>query len=151
MKKFYRILPIIFIAFLFSCNSKAFMKIEEIPLPPEARVGAIEGRYEIELDGATNTILSELKKNYGKTEEKILFLPSEIEPPQIFGFYEPKLAAKGFSRDASVSASGRNYQQTIWRNESWSGGQVVAVAVIDAGKDAEGRAIKFLAVYLAEK
>lgn len=127
------------------------MKIEEIPLPPEARAGAIEGRYEIELDGATNTILSELKKNYGKTEEKILFLSNEAEPSKIFEFYQPKLSEKGFSRDASVQASGRNYRQTIWRNESWLGGQAVAVAVIDAGKDADGKAIKFLAVYLAEK
>lgn len=127
------------------------MKIDEIPLPPEARAGDIEGRYEIELDGATAAILSELKKHYGKTEEKILFLPSEAEPAKIFAFYEPKLAEKGFSRDASVPPSGRNYQQAVWRNEGWFGGQAVAVAVIDAGKDAAGKAIKFLAVYRAEK
>jgi hypothetical protein len=151
MKKFYRILPIIFLAFLFSCNQKAFMNIEEIPLPPEARAGAIEGRYEIELDGATNAILSELKKHYGKAEEKILFLPGEADASKIFAFYEPKLAEKGFSRDAEVSASSRNYQQAVWRNDGWFGGQAVAVAVIDAGKDAEGKAIKFLAIYRTEK
>ncbi len=128
------------------------MNIEDFPLPPGARAGAIEGRYEIELDAATNTILSELKKNYGaKTQEKILFLPAEAEPSRIFEFYEPKLAEKGFSRDASVPANGRNYQRAVWLKDGWFGGQAATVAVIDAGKDAEGKAIKFLAVYLAEK
>ncbi|HLM01359.1 MAG TPA: hypothetical protein VK400_09935 [Pyrinomonadaceae bacterium] len=128
------------------------MKIEEIPLPPEARADTIEGRYEIELDGATNSILSELKKNYGKTQEKILFLPGETEASEIFEFYEPKLSKKGFSADRSVPAGSRNYQQRVWRSDGWfGGGQGVSVAVIDAGKDAAGNAIKFLAVYLAEK
>lgn len=127
------------------------MKIEEIPIPPEARAGTIEGRYEIELDGATNAILSELKKNYGRTQEKILFLPGETDASKIFEFYEPKLSEKGFSADLSVAASSRNYQQRVWRNDGWLGGQAVSIAVIEAGKDAEGRAIKFLAVCLAEK
>ncbi|MDQ3799522.1 MAG: hypothetical protein M3384_08735 [Acidobacteriota bacterium] len=129
------------------------MNIEEFPLPPGARAGAIEGRYEIELDAATNAILSELKKNYGAaTQEKILFLPDAAEPLKVFEFYEPKLAEKGFSRDANAPAGGRNYRQAVWRKNGWlSGGQAAAVAVIDAGKDAEGKSIKFLAVYLAEK
>jgi hypothetical protein len=148
MKKLYRILPLIFIAFLLSCGEKVFMKIEEIPVPPEARQAAIEGAYEVTLDSATNTILSNLKKDYGQTQEKILFLPPDAEPSKIFAFYEPKLSEKEFRKDGNVPPSGRNYQLTVWRG---AGGQAIAVAVIEAGKDADGKTNKFLALYLAEK
>lgn len=151
MKKLYRILPFVLGLLLFSCNHKVFMNIEEIPLPPEARSATIEGRYEVELDSATNTILSSLKKDYSRTEEKILLLPPESEPARIFEFYEPKLAEKGFTKDESIPASGKNYQLRVWRNDGWFSGQAVAVAVIETGRDAGGRAIKFLAVYAGGK
>ncbi len=123
------------------------MNIEEIPLPPEASQGKIDGRYEVELDAATNTILSELKKSTGKQEEKILFLPSDAEAAKVFEFYAPKLTERGFVKDAEVPLQGKNYQLSVWKNK----GQTIAVAVIDAGKDADGKAIKFLAVYLGVK
>ncbi len=151
MKKFHYILPLVFTALLFSCSQKRFMNIEEIPLPSEAKQGKIDGRYEVELDGATNAILNDLKKTYSKTEEKILFLPGEAGAAKIFEFYAPKLAEKGFSKDANVPLNNRNYQLNVWRSDGWLGGQAVAVAVIDAGKDAEGKPTKFLAVYSAEK
>lgn len=148
MKKFYRILPFVLIFLSIACNQKTFfMNIEEIPLPPEAQKGTISGRYEVELDGATNTILSELKKSSGKTEEKILFLPGDAEAAKIFEFYAPKLTERGFTKDSNVPLQGRNYQINIWKNQ----GQTIAVAVIDAGKDADGKAIKFLAIYLGIK
>lgn len=123
------------------------MNIEEIPLPPEAKQGTINGRYEVELDAATNTILSELKKSTGKQEEKILFLPGDTEAAKVFEFYAPRLTEKGFTKDANVPLQGKNYQINIWKNE----GQTIAVAVIDAGKDADGKAIKFLAIFLGSK
>ena len=123
------------------------MNIEEIPLPPGAETRAIDGRYEVELDGATNSILSDLKKSYTKTQEKILFLPPPTEASKIFEFYAPKMSEKGLKKDESVPLQGRNYQLNVWKND----GQAVAVAVIDAGKDAEGKAIKFLAIYTGEK
>ena len=122
------------------------MNIEEIPVPPEAKAGTISGRYEVELDAATNTILSDLKKSYSKTQEKILFLPSEIDAAQIFGFYAAKLSEKGLTKDYSVPLQGRNYQLNVWKK----GGQAIAVAVIDAGRDADGKAIKFLAIETGE-
>jgi hypothetical protein len=123
------------------------MNIEEIPLPPEAKPGTIDGRYEVALDGATNAILSELKKNYPKTVEKILFLQPETEAAKIFEFYAPKMTEKGLTKDANVPLQGRNYQQNVWTKAN----QAVAVAVIDAGKDADGKEIKFLAIYTGEK
>ncbi len=148
MKKFYRILPFVLVFVLISCNQKSiFMNIEEIPLPPEAKQGTINGRYEVELDGATNTILSELKKSTGRQEEKILFLPGDTEPAKVFEFYAPRLTEKGFTKDGDVPLQGKNYQINIWKNE----GQTIAVAVIDAGKDADGKAIKFLAIYKGDK
>ena len=116
-------------------------------LPPEAKQGTIEGRYEVELDGATGTILSEMKKNYAKTQEKILFLPAETEAAKIFEFYAPKISEKGFTKDANVPLQGRNYRQNVWKKDN----QAVSVAVIDAGKDADGKTIKFLAIHLGEK
>lgn len=127
------------------------MNIEEIPVPPEARQGTVDGRYEVELDAATNAILADLKKNYSTVNEKILFLPSDADASKIFAFYEPKMTEKGFSKDESVPAQGKNYQINVWRNDGWLGGETVAVAVIDAGKDVDGKAIKFLAVFRAEK
>ena len=147
MKIFYRYLPFLLVLILFSCQPKNFMKIEEIPLPPEAKSGTISGRYEVELDGATNTILSDLKKSYGKTQEKILFLPSETDAAKIFEFYAPKMSEKGFTKDDSFPLQGRNYQLNVWKN----GSQAIVVAVIEAGKDADGKAIKFLAIESGEK
>ena len=123
------------------------MNVEEIPTPPEARQGSINGGYEVELDAATNSILSGLKQNYPKVGEKILFLPGDIEPANIFEFYNRQLSEKGFTKDASVPLNSRNYQSTVWRKDN----QAVAAAVIDAGKDGDGKAIKFLAVYFGEK
>jgi len=122
------------------------MNIEEIPVPPEAKSGTINGAYEIQLDNATNMILSDLKKSYSKTEEKILFLPGETDAAKIFEFYAPKLSEKGFVKDANVPLQGRNYQISLWKTNT----QAVAVAVIDAGKDADGKTIKFLAIYTGE-
>ena len=127
------------------------MNIEEIPLPPEAESKTIDGRYEVELDAATNAILADLKKSYSTVNEKILFLPAAAEAAKIFSFYEPKMTEKGFSKDANVPAQGKNFQINIWRNDGWLGGEAIAVAVIDAGKDADGRAINFLAIFQAEK
>ena len=123
------------------------MNIEEIPLPPEARAGTIEGRYEVELDAATGAILSELKKNYGQTQEKILFLPAETEAAKIFEFYAPKMTEKGFAKDPNVPPQGKNYRQNGWKKDN----QAVTLAVIEAGKDADGKAIKFLAIFRSEK
>ena len=124
------------------------MNIEEIPIPPEARQGTIEGKYEVQLDAATNTILSEMKKSFGQINEKILFLSSESEAAKVFEFYAPKLSERGFTKDdKSIPPQGKNYQLSIWRNQ----GQTVGVAVIDAGRDADGKAIKFLAIYLGSQ
>lgn len=139
--------PLLLVLILFSCQPKTSMNIEEIPLPPGAETSAIDGRYEVELDGATNSILSDLKKSYAKTQEKILFLPPPAEASKIFEFYAPKMSEKGFKKDESVPLQGRNYQLNVWKND----GQAIAVAVIDAGKDADGKAIKFLAIYTGEK
>jgi hypothetical protein len=151
MKKFFRILPLLFLVFLISCDRKVFMNVDEIPLPPEATQGTIDGRYEVELDAATNTILAELKKNYSTVNEKILFLPADADASKIFAFYEPKMSEKGFSKDENVPPQGKNYQINVWRNDGWLGGEAAAVAVIDAGKDADGKMIKFLAIFQAEK
>ncbi len=72
MNKTFRILPLLLLAFFSSCSQKVFMNVEEIPVPAEARRGPIDGRYEVALDNATNAILGDLKRAYGKTEEKIL-------------------------------------------------------------------------------
>ncbi|MGI9055139.1 MAG: hypothetical protein ACR2F2_04980 [Pyrinomonadaceae bacterium] len=128
-----------------------FINIDEIPLPTETESRTIDGRYEVELDAATNTILSDLKKENSKVNEKILLLPADADALKIFAFYEPKMTEKGFSNDANVPLQGKNYQLKIWRNDGWLGGQAIAVAVIDAGTDADGKAIKFLAIFQAEK
>ena len=147
MKKFYLILPLVLVFILYACQQKAFMNIEEIPLPSTAKTGTIEGRYEVELDAATNTILSEMKKNHSKTQEKILFLSSETSAAQVFEFYSPKMSEKGFTKDADMPLQGKNYRQNIWKKDN----QAVSVAVIEAGTDAGGKPIKFLAIHMGEK
>jgi hypothetical protein len=123
------------------------MSIEEIPTPPEAKADTIDGRYEVTLDAATNSILTELKKSYPNIKEKILFLPSDADAAKIFGFYSARLKEKNFEKDKDVPPQGRNYQQTIWKY----GAQAISVAVIEAGQDADGKPIKFLAIHLGEK
>ena len=124
------------------------MNIEEIPVPPEARQGTIDGGYEVQLDAATNTILSEMKQKFGQINEKILFLSPETEAANVFEFYAPKLSERGFTKDdESIPPQGKNYHLSIWRNK----GQTVGVAVIDDGRDADGQAIKFLAIYLGSQ
>ena len=147
MKKFYRILPLLLVFVVAACNPKTFMNIDEIPLPPEARQSTIDGRYETQLDAATNAILSELKKNYARTGEKILFLPAETDAAKIFEFYAPKMSEKGLTKDANAPLQSRNYQKTVWKNDR----QAVSIAVIEAGTDADGKAIKFLAIHTGEK
>lgn len=123
------------------------MNIDQIPVPPDAQTGTIDGRYEVPLDGATGTILTELKKNYPKTEEKILFLPADADASKIFGFYAAAFKEKNFEKDANVPPQGRNYRQGVWKK----GAQAISVAVIEAGSDADGKPIKFLAIHLGEK
>jgi hypothetical protein len=147
MKKFYRILPLVLVFAAAACNPKTYMNIEEVPLPPEARQSAIDGRYETQLDAATNAILSEMKKNYTKTAEKILFLPPDADAAKVFEFYTPKMSEKGLTKDANVPLQGRNFRQIVWKNDR----QAISTAVIEAGTDADGRAIKFLAIHLGEK
>lgn len=151
MKKFYPILIVIFAALTFSCGQKKIMNFQEMPVPADAKEGTIDGAYEVELDNATNSILSDLKKSYGKTEEKILFLSADGDADKVFEFYAARLAEKGFTKDETVPPANRNYKLNVWRNDGWLGGEAVAVAVIEAGKDAGGKANKFLALYLAEK
>jgi len=123
------------------------MSIDEIPLPPEAKTGTINGSYEVALDNATNLILTELKKNYPKTQEKILFLPAETDAAKVFEFYAPKMTEKGFSKDQAVPLQSRNYQQNVWKK----GDQAISIAVIEAGTDAAGKGIKFLVLHTGEK
>ena len=132
------------------------MSIDEIPLPPEAKTGTINGSYEVALDNATNLILTELKKNYPKTQEKILFLPAETDAAflpaetdaaKVFEFYAPKMTEKGFSNDQAVPLQSRNYQQNVWKK----GDQAISIAVIEAGTDAAGKGIKFLVLHTGEK
>ena len=151
MKKLERLLLFVFIALLFSCGKKVFINIEEIPTPPEARREAVDGAYEIALDNTTNSIFSDLRKDYPKVDEKILFLPDDADAAKIHRFYESKLTEKGFVKDANVPLINRNYELAAWRSDGIFGGQTIAVAVIDAGKNANGKSMKFLAVYSAEK
>ncbi|MEO6588785.1 MAG: hypothetical protein ABIP06_05605 [Pyrinomonadaceae bacterium] len=127
------------------------MNIDEIPVPPGANQGTIDGGYEVKLDAATNAILVDLKKDHSKVSEKILFLPADADAAKIFAFYEPKMSEKGFSQDANVPPQSVNYQIKVWRNDGWIGGEAVAVAVIDAGNDSDSKPIKFLAIFQAEK
>ena len=147
MKKFYRTLPLLLVLVGSACDPKIFKNIEEIPVPPEARQGTINGGYESTLDAATIAILSELKKNYARTEEKILFLPADADTAKIFEFYAPKMSDNGLTKEANVPVQGRNYQQSVWKNDS----QAVSVAVIEAGKDTDGKPITFLAIHAGEK
>ena len=147
MKKFYAILPLVLVFVLFSCQPKTFMNIDEIPLPPEAKTGTIDGRYEIELDAATGAILTELKKNYPQTQERIMFLPDDADAARIFEFYASQLTEKGFTKDADVPLQGKNYRQNLWKKTD----EAVSIAVIEAGKDAAGKPIKFLAIHTGAK
>ena len=81
------------------------MNVDEIPFPPEATQGTIDGRYEVELDAATNSILADLKKNYSTVNEKILFLPADADAAKIFAFYELKLSDQNLSKDAKCSCA----------------------------------------------
>ena len=147
MKKFYPILPLVWVFMLFSCQPKAFNKIEEIPVPPGAQKSTIEGRYEVGLDAAIDSIVSELKQTHAETPEKIMFLPPETEASAIFDFYAPKFTEKGFTKDADIPRQGRNFQRNVWRK----GAETVSIAVIDAGTDAAGKPIKFLAIHMGVK
>lgn len=151
MKKPRFVLPIVLVALLVSCSQKKITGIEEIPLPPEAREKSINGSYEAALDRATGRILKNLKQTHRNVGERILSLPSNVEASEIFEFYNQNLGAKDFASDASGAQNGGDYRLSMWQKSGWLGSQSVAVAVIDAGEDSEGKPIKFLAVYAAEK
>lgn len=138
-------------AALFSaCGAKTYMNIEEIPVPSEARQDKINGSYETALDTAANSVLTDLRREYSGVEDKIFFLPPDVDAAKIFEFYDQNLSAKGFENKNSVQ-NGRNYQLGIWRKDGWMNDEAVAVAVIDAGRNSQGAAVNFLAVYSARK
>ena len=123
------------------------MNIEEIPVPASAKTGTISGRYEVQLDAATNTIFSELKKTHPKVQEKILFLSAETNASQVFDFYNSAMPGKGFTSETKSPVQGINYLQNVWKK----GDQAVSVAVIEAGNDSDGKPIQFLAIHTGEK
>ena len=145
MRKFLLVLPVLAALLLTACSQKTFFKnIEEIPLPPEATAaGKLDARYEAALEPAKKAILSELRKFTNKPDEKILLLPADADAAKIFDFYAPKFAERGFAKDPGAPSQGANYQVGFWKNK----GQAIAVAVVDAGKDVDGKAVKLLAVY----
>jgi hypothetical protein len=142
MRKFLLVTPVLLALLLNSCSRKTFFKgVEEIPLPPEATVGKIDGRYEAQLEPAKKAITPELRKFANKPDEKILLPPAEADAARIFEFYAPKFAERDFMKNMGALIQGANYQVNFWRNKSQT------IAVVDAGKDADGKAVKFLAAY----
>ena len=119
------------------------MRAEDIPVPPSARREVIEGAYETRLDLAVADARRVLSEGYGRADVEIFRLDAGADWGSVERFYEERLGAAGFTRDLGFTAEHHNYKLAVWR----SGGDGVAVALVDAGTTADNTPLKFLAVF----
>ena len=125
------------------------MKLKDIPVPPSARQGELEGAYEVKLRTSASEVLRELKEKYGTAEVEIYFLVPDAEWSAIRNFYESEFQPVGLARDSSFAEEHTGYRLAVWSHDGWLDKKAVAIAVIEAGAASEGKSQKFLAVFKA--
>ncbi len=122
------------------------MRVEDIPVPPSAHREVIEGAYETTLDLAVADARRILSEKFGRADVEIFRLDANADWGAVERFYEERLGAAGFTRDSGVTAEHNKYRLAVWKS---SGGEWLAVALIDAGTTADNLPLKFLAVFRA--
>jgi hypothetical protein len=120
------------------------MRVEDIPVPPNARREVIEGAYETRLDLAVADARRVLSERFGRADVEIFRLDAGADWGDVERFYEERLGAAGLTRDAGFTAEHNKYKLAVWKSD---GGDKLAVAVIDAGTTADNVPLKFLAVF----
>lgn len=133
-----------------SCSRSPHMSLEEMPVPPGARMGVSEGAYEVKIDGVTAEVRRALAEKYGPLEVALYTLVPDAEWKDVSAFYETHLAARGFKRDTGFPAEHASHKLAVLADESWFGKSAVAVAFIEAGQTADGVPLKFLAVFVTK-
>jgi hypothetical protein len=131
-----------------ACSAN-LMKVEDIPVPPTARKGVIEGSYEVKLRTDASQVLKELKEKYGKAETQIYFLDSQADWASVTGFYDERLGPLDLKRDASMPQERAGFKMAVWSRDGWLDKKAVAAALIEARSTPDGRPQKFLAVFRA--
>jgi hypothetical protein len=124
------------------CGSEE-IGIGDLPVPLQAFDTTVDGSYEVALDVALGEVLSEVSGLGDGADERLLALAPETTIDDVVGFYEAELD-DGFVADGEP-VSGNNNERAVWRNDS----QTFVAAVIDAGEDAEGEPLRFLALFLS--
>jgi hypothetical protein len=127
-----------------SCSGKKFMRVEDIPVPPSARREVIEGAYETRLDLAVADARRVLSERFGRADVEIFRLDAAAEWGDVERFYEERLGAAGLTRDSGYTTEHNKYKLAAWK---LSGGDGLAVALIDAGTTDDNTPLKFLAVF----
>jgi hypothetical protein len=119
------------------------MRVEDIPVPPSAHREVIEGAYETRLDLAVADARRVLSEGFGRADVEIYRLDAGADWGEVERFYEERLGAAGLTRDSGFTTEHHNYKLAVWK----SGGDRLAVALIDAGTTADNIPLKFLAVF----
>ena len=122
------------------------MRVEDIPVPPNARREVIEGAYETGLDLAVADARRVLSERFGRADVEIYRLDASADWGGVERFYEERLGAAGLTRDSGLNAEHHNYKLAVWKS---AGGDKLAVALVDAGTNADNTPLKFLAVFRA--
>ena len=129
-----------------SCSKPAPMKAEDVPVPPSARRGVLEGAYEVKIDRVAAEVRRDLAEKYGQTSADIYFLPPDADWASVRDFYEGRLGALGLKRDTGFPEENSGNRLAVWGREGWLGrGEAVAAAFIEDASP--GGPQKFLALF----
>src|SRR5215212_2329644 len=82
-----------------SCSGQKFMRVEDIPAPPNARREVIEGAYETRLDLAVAAARRVLAEGFGRADVELYRLDASADWGAVERFYEERLGAAGLTRD----------------------------------------------------
>jgi hypothetical protein len=124
------------------CGSEE-IAIADIPVPIQATDTTVDGSYEVRLDAALGEILAEVPGLADGADERLLALAPGTTIVDVVGFYEAELD-DGFVADGEP-VTGNNNERAVWRDD----GRIFVAAVVDAGEDAEGEPLRFLALFLS--
>lgn len=126
------------------------MQVKEVPVPPGARRGELEGAYEIALRTAISQALRELKEKYGAAEVEIYHITPETDWNAVRDFYEARFGQMGLVRDTGFAEEHAGYRLGVWRREGLTAKAALAAALVETGRtSADATPQKFLAVFRA--
>ncbi len=143
------VLSVLFIFLMAACDAKNDMKIEDVPVPFGAQKAEIGGAEKEQFNFAYVAAITDVEDRYKMADKAIYEVPNDATWQQAAEFYDNQLRTKNFHRAQTEPLQSVDSKILFWENDASFGGQAVAVAFVEVGRNAEMR--KFIIVCTAKK